>query len=442
MPPGIATIVFAIGVICLFVLDRDRRARVPPSLWLALIWICIAGSRMVSQWLDPETGPRLADRYLDGSPLDRVILTGLLAAAVFVLVGRRDRAGAFLRANRPILLFFAYCGISVLWSDFPDVAFKRWTKALGDLAMVMLVLTSFDPFAAFQKLFSRAAFVLVPVSVLLIKYYPDIGRGYNRWNWGSFYVGASTEKNGLGYICLIFGLAMVWRFIATVQDRTLDRRTRLLVVYGTVLAMTLWLFWKADSATALLCFIPGCTLLVLTSIPGSIRTTARVHGLVAAMALLLFAALLIDSGSGLVAAVGRDTTLTGRTQLWSKVWTMIVDPLFGTGFESFWLGDRVDQIWRIYWWQPNQAHNGYLEIFLNLGVTGLALLGVVIVWGYRNVVESFASHPETAKLKLAYFGAALVYNLTEAAFKGFHIVWIAFLLAIAVVPPATRRCAP
>jgi O-antigen ligase len=153
------------------------------------------------------------------------------------------------------------------------------------------------------------------------------------------------------------------------------------------------------------------------------------------------AVLLVDTGSGLVAAVGRDTTLTGRTQLWSKVLTMIVDPLFGTGFESFWLGDRVEQIWRIYWWQPNQAHNGYLEVFLNLGVMGLALLGFLIAWGYRNVVASFQADPDTARLKLAYFGAALLYNLTEAAFKGFHIVWIAFLLAIAIVPSTSKRYA-
>jgi exopolysaccharide production protein ExoQ len=438
MPPSVATIVFAIGIAGLFLLDRDRVARRAPALWLVLIWICIAGSRMVSEWLDPETGPKSPDRYLDGSPLDRVLLTVLLCAAVAILVTRARRVEAFVRANALIFVYFAYCGISVLWSDFPDVAFKRWTKALGDVAMVMIILTSVDPTAAMKRVLSRAAFLLIPLSVLLIKYYPDMGRGYNPWNWGSFFVGVSTEKNGLGYVCLICGLTALWRFMSAFQDRGSDRRRSWLIAHGTILAMTVWLYWKADSATALVCFLLGGTLLLLTNVSGTLRSTARVHTIVATVGLLVVAFVLLDSGAAIAAALGRDTTLTGRTQLWSQVLRMIVDPLFGTGFESFWLGDRVEQIWRVYWWHPNQAHNGYLEIFLNLGIVGIALLGSLILWGYKNIVESFRWNAEAAKVKLAFFAAAVVYNLTEAAFKGFHIVWFAFLLAIAVVP-AERR---
>jgi len=116
-----------------------------------------------------------------------------------------------------------------------------------------------------------------------------------------------------------------------------------------------------------------------------------------------------------------------------------VDPLFGAGFESFWLGERLEKFWRIYWWHPNQAHNGYLEVFLNLGWTGVALLGFVMVWGYRNVIGTLRRDPEAGGLRLAYFVVAAVYNLTEAAFKGFHLVWIVCLLAITVVPEPSSR---
>ncbi len=299
--------------------------------------------------------------------------------------------------------------------------------------MVTVVLTSADPIAAMKRLVSRAAFLLIPLSVLLIKYYPELGRGYNQWNWGSFYVGVATEKNGLGYVCLILGLGSLWRFITTLQDENVAGRRGKLIAHGVVLAMTLWLFWKADSVTAVLCFLLGSALLAFASVPGWVRTPGRV--LVATAGLFVFCGLLLDSGGGLVAAVGRDTTLTGRTQLWNQLLSMIVDPLFGTGFESFWLGARVETIWRLYWWRPNQAHNGYIEIFLNLGAIGLALLGGLIFLSYRRIAQSFRETPETAKLRLAYLGAAVVYNMTEAAFKGFHPVWIAFLLAVTAVPP-------
>ena len=75
--------------------------------------------------------------------------------------------------NAPILLFFSYCAVSILWSDYPDVALRRWIKALGDLVMVMIILTDPEPLAALKRFLARTGFLLVPVSVLLIKYYPD-----------------------------------------------------------------------------------------------------------------------------------------------------------------------------------------------------------------------------------------------------------------------------
>src|SRR5439155_22600576 len=115
-----------------------------------------------------------------------------------------------------------------------------------------------------------------------------------------------------------------------------------------------------------------------------------------------------------------------------------VDPLFGTGFESFWLGERVEKFWSVYWWHPNQAHNGYLEIFLNLGWMGVALLAAVMVRACQNITQAFRRNPESAPLRLAYFVVAVIYNLSEAAFKGFHLVWIAFLLAAVAEPTPDR----
>ncbi len=52
MTSVIATVFFAVGILGLFALDRDRNARTSKALWLPVIWMSLAGSRMVSQWLD------------------------------------------------------------------------------------------------------------------------------------------------------------------------------------------------------------------------------------------------------------------------------------------------------------------------------------------------------------------------------------------------------
>src|SRR5437867_1880871 len=439
MSPSIATVVFGFLLLGLFLLDRDQKSRTSPALWIPVAWVSIGASRAVSQWFGVTPAMGSPEQYLEGSPFDRFILTGLLAAGLIVLLARERRAGTLLRANGPILLFFLYCSVSVLWSDYPEVAFKRWIRALGDIVMVLVVLTDTDPSAAVKRLLARSGFLLIPLSVLLIEYYPELGRGYIPGVWTPYFTGVATGKNSLGCVCLVFGLASLWRAFEVLRSGERICGVGPLIAHSTVLAMTLWLFWKADSATSLGCFLLGGGLIAVMSLPGVARKPAAVHLLVVGIVFLCLFGLFLDSDAGLVQAMGRDTTLTGRTAFWDKVLDMTVDPLFGAGFESFWLGERLEKFWRIYMWHPNQAHNGYLEVFLNLGWTGLALFGLVMVWGYRNVVDAIRSDPEAGRLRLAYFVVAAVYNLTEAAVKAAHPVWIAFLLAVAVSPEPSRR---
>jgi O-antigen ligase len=202
--------------------------------------------------------------------------------------------------------------------------------------------------------------------------------------------------------------------------------------------MVLWLFWNARSATSLACFLIGGGLITLTSRRAFDLSPRAVHILIAGIVSLCLLGLFIDD-AGLVQAMGRDPTLTGRTELWQELLQTSVAPWFGTGFESFWLGKRAKWLWEHHWWHPNQAHNGYLEIYLNLGVVGIGLLALLMASGYRNVVGALRRDPELGGLKLAYFVVAVIYNLTEAAFKVMHPVWIVFLLAITVVPDPKNR---
>ncbi len=122
----------------------------------------------------------------------------LLAIGLAILVSRWKQLGKFVRGNEPMLFFLFFCLVSLLWSDYPDVGFKRWTKAVGDFVMVFIVLSERDPLAAIQRLLARTSYILIPLSVLLIKYYPDLGRQYGYWLGEVYYVGVTTNKNTLG----------------------------------------------------------------------------------------------------------------------------------------------------------------------------------------------------------------------------------------------------
>ncbi len=348
--PAIATILVLTGIVGLFWLDRDKEAKTSPALWIAVVWVAIGASRMVSQWFGSSSYLDSPDQYLEGSPLDRAILAALLLAGLMVLAARGARTGTFLRANAPVVLFFTYCALSALWSDYPFVSFKRWTKGLGNVTMVLIVLTDPAPRAALKRLLSRTGFLLIPVSVLLIKYYPALGRGYSRWTWEPFFTGAATEKNALGAICLVFGLGALWRLIEVFRDNTSTNRLGSLAANGIVVAMTLWLFVMADSATSLACFVLGGALMAILS--GS-KGPARVHAAVAAMICIAVVGYVFqDAYASMVQALGRDTTLTGRTDIWADLFAMDLNPWLGTGFETFWLGERAEFFWNKYLLPP------------------------------------------------------------------------------------------
>lgn len=439
MSPDIAILVCIAVIAGLFWLNRDPKERTSKALWIPVIWVAIASSRMASEWL-AVTGLRhgatlvtRAQQFTDGSPLDRRLLMGLEILALIMIVVRSKRVISLLRANMPIIIFFAYCGYSTLWSDFTDVSFKRWIKALGDLAMVLVVLSDRHPSAAVKRLLVRVGFLLIPISVLLIIYFPKIGAN---WSPDGLVQGVATSKNGLGEICVLFGLGSVWFFWRALRDSKSTRRTGRLIAHGVFLVMVLWLFTISSMITALACFLMGSALIVATSIRSVARKSAIVHMMVAGMVSLSVFALFFESGGSLLTDLGRNSTLTGRTELWRVLLGITGNPLVGTGFQSYWLGPRLAKIWSFFWWTPNEAHNGYLGVYLNLGLIGLALLGVLILTGYRNVIRSLRRDPEFGSLWLAYFVAAVIWNFTESSFsRMMEPMWIFFLL---LVMAATR----
>ena len=119
-----------------------------------------------------------------------------------------------------------------------------------------------------------------------------------------------------------------------------------------------------------------------------------------------------------------------------------VNPWVGAGYENFWIGERINRIVATLGAGLNQAHNGYIEIYLNIGWVGLALLGIVILSGYWNILRGLRTDPEMGRLKLAFFLICLIYNFTEASFKMMSPVWITFLWAVMGTPKPRAKAVP
>lgn len=431
MPPTIASIIFAIGILGLFYLDRYKDSRMSKALWIPAIWLFLISSRPVSFWFGvaPDFGGLNAtEAYIEGSPLDRNVFMLLLFAALAVLAARKDRVGPILQKNVLVLLFFGFCAVSIVWSDFPFVAFKRFTKAIGDLGMVLIVLTELDPLAALKRLIPRLGFLLFPLSILFIKYYPQIGRVLTN-SWTLEPVGITMQKNTLGVVCMMYGVFFLWMIVSIYRDREDPNRRRRLVANGTIIGMVIWLLSQCNSTTSITGLISAGSVMWLASRPS--RKLAVVHWSVIAVLGMAVTALFFNPGGGMVQALGKDPTLTGRTEIWGLVLGLHTNPWIGTGFESFWLGPRLEKIHAALINLPiNEAHNGYLEVYLNLGWIGICFIALLLVTGYKRIISGIHRNRETGSLFLGFFLCALFYSFTEAAFRSMNVAWFFLLFVI------------
>ncbi len=432
MNPLLATLICACGIAGLFYLDREKTVRTSKALWLPIIWIGLAGSRPVSDWLGIQySGTNV---QLEGSPVDAVVQGILLAVAVGVLIRRDRRTRILLAANWPILIYFFYCLISVAWSSHPDVSFKRWIKAIGDVAMCLVIVTDGRPLAALGRLISRVGFVLLPASVLFIKYYGDLGHGYSP-DGGQMNTGVTNNKNTLGVMLLVISLYTLWHVMALLRTKSRPDRRRHLLAQGILLTFGFALLKMAHSATAIACFIVGAGLILATSLRAFRNRPARVHALCLVIILTGALAQLLGGGDAIAHALGRESNLSGRTEIWAAVIPAVPNSIVGAGFESFWISPNVVKFQRalVGWWHPeslNEAHNGYIEVYLNLGWVGVVLISTILITGYSRAIKAFRRNQYLGGLMLAYIIAAAIYSFTEAGFRMLDLMWVFLLLAI------------
>lgn len=432
MSPKIVALLCFANILYLFYIDQKTSTSSSKALWIPLIWMLLAGSRYVSQWFALGTPIEAEVAYLDGSPIDRNVFLFLIVAGIYILLQRRIDWNRFLSQNKWIWLFFLFGLISVVWSDYPFVSFKRWIKALGNIVMALLILAEARPYEALGIVLRRLAYILLPLSVLFIKFYPNLGRAYHMGV--PMFVGVSGQKNGLGQLCLITGIYFAWELFLNRRKNPEPGRHLHYSIYLLILPMLLWLFHMADSATSIVCMFVVLCIFFAGRNPMMRQKPSRF--LIIGATLLVSSLLLeylFDISGFVLSLLGRDPSLTTRVPIWGELLGMVTNPFLGTGFESFWSGERMTYIWERY---SNiiQSHNGYIEIYINIGMIGLGLLIGCIISGflkaYRNLYNDFPS----AMLRIGFIVSVILYNFTEAAFKPLNNMFVVLMIGLINTP--------
>jgi O-antigen ligase len=432
MPPNIALLLFVSFVAFLIILDKKYHQKVSVALWVPIIWFFIIGSRLPSQWFGYNIGFS-SIAFEEGNSLDRSVYIILMLIGTTILIKRRIDLSYFLRQNTILVIILMYSFLSFFWSEYPFVAFKRWIRDFGTYLMVLVVLTDSHPIDAFKMVFKRLCFIKISFSILLIKYFLDLGRAYNYWDGRVEFIGVTTSKNMLGVLCLVCGLFLLWDLIESYKNFKIKYYDLKILINIIMIIMTLYLLYLSSSATSAVCLTIGCLIIWIsnTKITKNPLRFTRNLGFIVIAILFIFFAFGYDLIMLTTNILGRDPTLTDRTGIWEVVLQFQKNSVFGAGYESFWLGERLLKIWESGYGKINQSHNGFLQVYLELGIIGLILIALFLWKCYKaiflvDISKDFLGKTEKP-LAFAFLIIFIIYNITEASiFKG--ILWVSFLL--------------
>jgi len=432
-----AYVIFIVGLI--FFVKRERLPKLPASLYAPLAWIVVCLSRSLSQWLRFGGDIQVRDTDLEGNSLDAVFLSLLILIGLYTLRRRRANLFDLIKDNKALFAFYGLALVSLLWADVPLIAFKRWLKWSGSLVMVLVILSEADPKTAIRSIVKRCAYGLIPLSILFIKFVPRMGRAFTLSGGADFH-GVATQKNEYGLLLLIFGIYFAWELVGFWRRKDVAALKRTGVVDAFFLAVIFWQLVLIDSKTPMLCLLLGIGILVLIGHPYFHGSPTRVRnaivGLVLAAVLLQYFA---DIRGTILVTARRNPTLTDRTVLWGEILKVPINPWLGTGWDNFWLPERVASIWEKWRWRPRSAHNGYIETYLYLGWLGLAALLFVLLTGFRRSLGRFRTDLESGGLALAIFFAILLQNYAESSFHRLSPMWLFFMLLCLVKMPEKPR---
>ncbi|MEN6321055.1 MAG: O-antigen ligase family protein [Syntrophaceae bacterium] len=396
----------------------------------------LAGSRYFSQWLNLST-PEVstADMYSEGNEVDRIVFLLLILASIMVLVQRRLNWSELLKNNGWIWPYCIFCAFSILWSDEPFVTFKRWIKLIGVISMALVILTETHPYEALGVILRRIAYLLLPLSMLFIIYYPDLGRCYGA-DGTVMYTGVTFQKNKLGMLCLICGIYFCWNLIF--NSREGNKSGKLLhFIYFIFLLIIGRLLYVSQSATSQVCLAVAICIFLISRVPAFIQKPNR--NITTGIVLLSFYVILeffFEIKETVIIMFGRTPDLTSRVPVWEKLLTHVQNPLFGFGYQNFWTGERMVQVWDQVGATIVTSHNGYLDTYLDLGIVGLSLALISIIAGAGKAAKHLNREYAYAILRLSIIIVFAIYNWTETAFIPLNNVFLLFWVSILEVPDA------
>lgn len=298
-----------------------------------------------------------------------ILMTGLL---LFAVMGRENRR--YLLCPRGLLLaLLAWFAFASLFAGDPGTAFRRIVFAILVCSCGSAILLLPKSREQFTNLVCYGLLLVVAIAYYGIIAMPHLAihqlTDSLEQNLAGDWRGHMGHKNAAAaamVFAVFFGL-----YVA---------RSKSMLLGGVLVVLATVFLWKSGSKTSF-AMMPMVLILAWLFERVALLRPVIVIGGVALVNALLVAAAASDTVQQMLASAGIDPTFTDRTSIWAIALNVIGQrPLTGFGFQSFWQTEALFRSgFSLYSWAVTaaNAHNGYLEQFINAGIPGFLL---VITW--------------------------------------------------------------
>jgi O-antigen ligase len=358
-----------------------------------------------------------------------ISVAALLTITAALVASRFRSTLTACRRHKLLLALPALALLSSLWSDQSRQSLISGTILLAITVLAVYIGCTMEPVQQFELLIFMGS-IAMATSVGAIVFVPSYGLNEGFWR------GIFQHKNNCGGVATLFLVsALHWAprrksqriarwlylisclvFVAMAQSRTGWG----LCLVAVSLTWTLWILRRLKAKDAL-----------VIAMTFTIALGGAVLGL-------------YYSASALLELVGKDQTLSQRTIIWAACWEAIQSHfVLGYGYAGFWSGLTGPSINVVLTagWTLWQAQDGYLDVWLQLGVFGIGVLVLILVASARDAFLTFRAKDDSNYVRwcIVVMVSVLMYNIGETSIILTHLVWVLFLVAAAGLAETRRR---
>ncbi|MBL7093223.1 O-antigen ligase family protein [candidate division KSB1 bacterium] len=316
--------------------------------------------------------------------INQIVYSFLFLFSCFALFPKIPELYFLIKKEKFLSFFLIWCLISITWSDFSFVSFKRWFRIFSVALICISFLLHVRSDYNIIKYIKLILYPYVILSLFVVLFIPGASDPmFDTWR------GFASTKNHLGQMSLI---SILLCFI--ILNVKCSHKEKIFTYF--ILMISLILLVGSTSTTsilALLVFLFLSSLLFVDSIfkplgVGNSFTVVIISGF-----LLIFISIMFADPqliSVIPNAFGKDMTFTGRIDLWDYMFREINKHLlFGAGYQSFWVMENIDLIilYEEFVWLPLQSHNGYIDIINEVGLIGFFLFVLMLVFYFINLIK-------------------------------------------------------